>query len=164
MDLIAVVNDSDEVIGQATYQQVYNQLLSCRIVHVLIFNDQEEMVLQLRSKNKFFCPGHWSTSVGGHVQPGENYEEAALREFTEELGTNTAINLLGNDIYSEEGKPKKFLAAYKTIFNGPFEINPEEVEKVEYFSLKEIQKMINEGEKFHPELLFLLQKYYQIKV
>ena len=37
------------------------------------------------------------------------------------------------------------------------------VEKVEFFSLDKIQEMINDGEKFHPELLFLLEKHFEIK-
>ncbi|MBI5332954.1 MAG: hypothetical protein HZB65_05240 [Candidatus Aenigmarchaeota archaeon] len=38
--------------------------------------------------------------------------------------------------------------------------NPEEVKKIKFFSMKDIQKMIDNGENFHPELLFLLRKHF----
>lgn len=38
-----------------------------------------------------------------------------------------------------------------------------ELLKVCFFSLEEIQKMVDKGEKFHPELLFLLKKHFGIR-
>ena len=36
--------------------------------------------------NKDAAPGLWSSSCSGHVDAGENYEQAALRELHEEIG------------------------------------------------------------------------------
>ncbi|MCA9460196.1 MAG: NUDIX domain-containing protein, partial [Nanoarchaeota archaeon] len=83
MELLDIVNRKDEVIGVASKEDVYKKSLTHRIVHILIFNDKNELALQLRSKKVSFCPSHWSTSVGGHVQSGESYEGAALREYQE---------------------------------------------------------------------------------
>ena len=159
------VNEKDEVVGKALQKDIYGKLLTHRIVHVLVFNDKNEMVLQLRSKNKNFTPGHWSTSAGGHVQSGETYEQAALRELEEELGIKTKLEFLSKDLYNDKSRPgmEKFLGVFRTTYQGRFKINPEEVERVEFFSLDKIQKMIDGGEKFHPELLFLLKKHFGIK-
>src|SRR3989338_2368529 len=93
-ELMDFVNEKDEVIGKALQKDIYGKLLTHRIVHVLIFNDKGEMALQLRSKNKNFVPDHWSTSAGGHVQSGETYEQAALRECEEELGIKLKMQFL----------------------------------------------------------------------
>lgn len=162
MEFLDVVNDNDEVVGKASYKEIYENKLQHRIVHVLIFNDKGEMLLQLRSKHKSFCSHHWSTPVGGHVQSGERYREAALREFQEELGTVTKIIFVYKDLYDDGKALKKILVTFKATSNGPFNVNPKEVEKVEFFSLSKIQEMINGGEKFHPELLFLLKKHFGI--
>lgn len=165
MEIIDVVNDKDEIIGKATYDKIYERHLTHRIVHVLIFNDKGEMAVQLRSKYKSFCPNHWSTPVGGHVQSGESYKEAALRELREELGIKTKIHFTYKDIYVDqkyETGLKKFLVTFRVNYNGPFKINPTEVKKIEFFSLDKIKEMINKGEKFHPELLFLLKKHFKI--
>lgn len=162
-EYLDIVNEKDEVIGKTSYAEIYAKLHNHRIVHVLLFNDKGEMALQLRSKHKKFCPQHWVTAVGGHVQSGESYEEAALREMEEEIGVQVPVEFLRKDRYEWQGRSLiKFLGTYKATYNGPFEINPEEVEKVEYFGIDEIKKMISAGEKFHPELLFLLKKEYGI--
>ncbi len=131
-----------------------------RIVHVLIFNDEGKMALQLRSPNVSFFPNAWSTTVGGHVQSGESYDQGALREYQEELGAVSLLEPFSKDVYKAEGKPEKFIYAFKTTFNGPFKPDPVDVSKVDFFSLDDIKAMVAKGEMFHPELLFLLEKYF----
>lgn len=167
MEILDIVNEKDQVIGQASYRQIYKNLHTHRIVHILIFNKKGEMLLQLRSKNKSFCPLHWSTSVGGHVQAEETYKQAALRECQEELGKKIKIRFLYKDFYyhpKHNRGIKKFLAAFKAIDEGPFYKGIEEVKKFAFFTLKQIQLMIKKREKFHPELLFLLKKHFKISL
>lgn len=168
METLDVVDKSDKIIGKASYKEIYDKLLLHRIVHVFIFNDRDEIALQLRSKHKGFCPQHWSTAVGGHVRSGESHEEAALREMEEEAGVRTNLSFLRKDLYTSKnydgrGDLKKILTTFKAFHNGPFKINPKEVEKIEFFNVERIQQMIDRGEKFHPELLFLLEKHFKIK-
>ena len=40
-------------------------------------------------------PGKITSSAGGHVDEGENYKTAALRELKEELGISTPLRDLG---------------------------------------------------------------------
>lgn len=158
MEYLDIVNKQDEVIGRAEQSEIYEKKLTHRIVHIFIFNDQGEIALQLQSKNKKFCPLHWVSSAAGHVQAGETYEEAALRELEEEIGVNLPLIFLRKDLYLVAGQDNfyKFITTFKTAYSGPFKINNFEVEKVEYFSLETIKQMMERGEKFHPELKFLL--------
>lgn len=160
MEFLDIVDKNDNVISKASKDDAYTKSLCHRISHVLIFDDQEKMVLQMRSSKVSFCPDHWSTAVGGHVQAGETYEQAALREYQEELGTKSNLEFVGKDFYDVPNKPDKFLATFKTKFNGPFNPDPEVVSEVAAFDIEDIKKMIEEGEKFHPELLFILERYY----
>ena len=166
-ELLDVVNEKDKVVGNASKKDIYEKKLTHRIVHILIFNKKGEMGLQLRSKNKDFTPGHWCSSAGGHVKSGETYKQAALRECEEEIGLKPSLEFLFKDLYVDNFRHtglKKFLVTLKATYEGPFEINPEEVEKIEFFSLEEIQKMIDKKEKLHPELLLLLEKHFGIKL
>jgi len=163
MEYLDIINEKDEVIGTASMEEAHQQKLPHRIVHIFIFNKENKMALQLRSQYKSFCPNHWCTPVGGHVRAGETYEQAAFRECKEELGVKLEITSTHKDIYEDGLGNKLFLTTYKAITDGPFNINPEEVQKVEFFTLEQIQSMINSGEKFHPELLFLLKKHFGIK-
>ena len=159
MEYLDIVNDADEVIGRASQAEVYANRHPHRIVHILIFNDQNEMALQLRSRSKSFCPLHWSTAVGGHVQAGEAYEQAAVREGREEAGVELTVAPLFTDIYrSETQQVTKHLVTFFARHNGPFpNLGSDEVEEIRFFPLDTVRAMVAEGEKFHPELLFLLK-------
>ncbi len=160
MEFLDVVDDEDRVVGSASYDDVYAKKFSHRIVHIFLHNSKGELALQLRSTRKSFCPLHWSTCVGGHVQAGETYEQAALRECHEELGVRLPIVPLRHDQYVDGRGIKKFLTTFKADHDGPFSPNPDEVERVAFFSVHDIKRMIASGEKFHPELLFLLRRQY----
>jgi len=159
MEFLDIVDKNDQIVGKASKDAVYKKMLCHRISHVLIFNDEDKMILQKRGSNVSFCPNHWSTAVGGHVQAGETYEEAALREYQEELGAKSALEFIGKDFYNVPDIPNKFLAAFKTKFNGPFNPDLDVVSEVGAFDMEDIKKMIKNGEKFHPELIFILEKY-----
>ncbi|MFH0836715.1 MAG: NUDIX domain-containing protein [Candidatus Aenigmatarchaeota archaeon] len=163
MEFLDIVNDKDDVTGKASKKEIYEKLLMHRIVHVMIFNNKGQLALQLRSKQCSFCPTHWSTSAAGHVSSDESYEQAARRELKEELGITSKLEFQYKDIYKDTRPLKKILVTFKTTYNGQFKPNPKEVEKIQFFSLKNIQKMINNKEKFHPELLFLLRKHFGFK-
>ena len=158
--MLDVVDKEDNIIGKATKQEIYQKLLPHRIVHVLIFNSKGEIALQLRSKNLSFCPHHWSTTVGGHVQSGESYEQAAQREYQEELGQQSHLTFWSKDTFHLPHRPLKHLTTFKSVYDGPFSPNPEEVETVSFFTIPQIKYMIQQKEKFNPELLFLFNKYF----
>lgn len=163
MEILDIVDDQDEVIGAASRPEVYERKLRHRIVHVLLFNRKGEMAIQLRSKTVGWCPSHWSTAVGGHVMSGESYGDAAIREFQEELGTDASLEYGWKDEYTSVNGVRKFLVTFKADYEGPFSIDTSAVERIDYFSLQKIQDMVDAGEKFHPELLFLLQEHFGIK-
>ena len=158
-EILAVVDQNDKVVGSAALEEVYARKLPHRIVLILVFNEKGEMALQLRSKHKSFCPHHWVTAVGGHVRAGETAEQAALREFQEELGTTTIIKQAFKDRYDGWSAPK-FLTIFTAIYTGGFDINPLEVEAVEWFSLAKIREMLANNGKLHPELRFILERHY----
>jgi 16S rRNA (adenine1518-N6/adenine1519-N6)-dimethyltransferase len=85
-EIFDVVDEHDEVIGQATRGEVHSQGLLHRAVHVFVFNKRGDVLLQQRSMLKDAHPGVWDSSVSGHLDAGEAYETAAVRELAEEMG------------------------------------------------------------------------------
>lgn len=131
MEFLDVVNENDNIIDKASKKDVYEKLLSHRIVHVFVFNDKGDMALQMRGKNVSFCPLHWCTAAG-HVAAGESYEEAARREMKEEIGIEPKATFLYRDLYEVKNRPNKFLASFRASHNRPFRLNSREVEKIEF--------------------------------
>lgn len=162
MEYLDVVNEKDEVVGSAARPEIYAQGLPHRIVHAFLFNSNGELALQKRSATVSYCPLHWCTIVGGHVSQGETYETAIHREMKEEVGIETRLRFIGNILYVDPKRTdfKKFLGIFTGMYDGTFDISPREVDSAGFFSLEEIENMIEQGVLFHPELLFLLKNGY----
>lgn len=88
-ELFDVVDTEDRVIGQARRSEVHARGLLHRAVHVLWLRHDGQLCLQRRSYAKDSCPGLLSSSCAGHLDAGEAYASAALRELGEELGIYT---------------------------------------------------------------------------
>ncbi len=85
-EVFDVVDEGDEVVGQATRSEVHEKGWLHRAVHVFVVNRRGELLLQKRSRFKDMHPGMWDSSAAGHLDAGEGYAPAAARELEEELG------------------------------------------------------------------------------
>jgi 16S rRNA (adenine1518-N6/adenine1519-N6)-dimethyltransferase len=85
-EVFDVVDEEDRVTGQATRREVHEKGLLHRAVHVFVVNRHGELLLQKRSRFKDQHPGVWDSSVAGHLDAGEDYAAAAMRELEEEMG------------------------------------------------------------------------------
>jgi 16S rRNA (adenine1518-N6/adenine1519-N6)-dimethyltransferase len=85
-EMFDVVDDRDQVVGTATRAEVHARQLRHRAVHVLVFNKRGDLLLQQRSALKDLHPNVWDSSVSGHLDAGEDYYAAAVREMAEEMG------------------------------------------------------------------------------
>lgn len=85
-------------------------------------------------------PGRWDSSVGGHLGVGEDHEEAALREAAEEIG----IALLPDDLVFvhrylwRTDVETELVATYRVTHEGPFVIDPGELDAVRFFGPEEL--------------------------
>ncbi len=142
-ELLGVVDLNDKVINILPRTQIHARGLPHRAVHILIFNQQEELFLQKRSKTKDLNKGLWDTSAAGHVDPGESYLESAIRETREELGICVQDKL--QPLFKMSPIPQlgmEFIQVYQCINNGPFTLNPEEIEQGDWFSKETISQRV----------------------
>src|SRR5476649_1258680 len=89
-ELFDVVDEQDRVLRRESRGEVHRKRLLHRAVHVLLFNSRGEVYLQRRSATKDTYPNRWTTSCSGHVDAGEDYDTAVIRELAEELGLKGA--------------------------------------------------------------------------
>lgn len=85
-EILDIVNEHDEVVGQAERDEVHRVGLVCRLVYVCFYTADGKVILQKRSLTKKNDPGRLTTTVSGHVGSGQTYLEAAVRETFEETG------------------------------------------------------------------------------
>jgi len=155
-----IVNEKDEVIWQATREEIYARKQIHRIVHVMIRNEKGDFLLQTRSANTRYLPLHLCTSAGGHVDAWESYHFAASRELEEEAGIRGDLRKLGYYLYQADDGLDKFTTTFETIVDEGFVANPEEVDSLDFFSFDEVNQIIEKDEKVHPELKDVWLRFY----
>lgn len=88
-EVLDLVDEQDTVIGQATRHEVYAQgLRNYRVIHAFIINSEGKLWIPRRTLTKKLYPGGLDYSIAGHVESGETYEEALLKEAQEEANLN----------------------------------------------------------------------------
>ena len=144
-EIFDVVNDRDEVIGQAPRSEVHRRGLKHRAVHVLVLNARGELFLQKRSLTKDSHPGTWDSSASGHLDRGEEYDACAVREVREELGVHLPAvprRAFKVDACLETGQ--EFVWVYQAAHEGPFHLHPDEIDTGGWFELEAVTRWIEE--------------------
>jgi len=140
-EIFDVVNERDEVIGFQTRAEVHRLGLRHRAVHVLLFNSRGETFLQKRSLKKDRQPGLWDSAASGHVDRGEDYDACAVRELREELGVSLPApprRLFKLEASAETDQ--EFVWVYRAAAEGPFVLNPDEIERGGWFAPDEVTR------------------------
>lgn len=149
-EIFDVVDENDRVIGQAARSDVHARGLLHRAANVFVFDSQGRLLLQMRSATKDEYPLCYTSSASGHLDSGESYEEAAVRELHEELGLASPLEYLGKLPAGPE-TANEHSALYRTVTDEVPTFHPEEIESGEYFELETIDEMIAETpDKFAP--------------
>ena len=91
-EIFDVCDAEDRVIGRARRADVHARNLLHRAVHIWVFRSQGELVAQRRSASKDQYPLALTSSASGHLDSGEDYLAAGMRELREELGL-TGVDL-----------------------------------------------------------------------
>ena len=121
-------------------------------VGLYLINDKQHLLLGLRKSphgNGTWCP------PGGHLEYGESFEQAAIRETKEETGLeinkgDVCVYGVTNDFFKESGKHYVTVHLIARHFKGTPEIcEPDKCAKWQWFDLRSL-----------PENLFLPAKQF----
>lgn len=138
-EIFDVVNERDEVTGRARRAEVHRRGWMHRATHVLVFNTSGQVFLQKRSLKKDRQPGLWDSSASGHVDSGEDYDACVVRELREELGLELAVP--PQKLFKLPASPdtdQEHVWVYRCQAEGPFVLNPEEIERGAWFTPEEV--------------------------
>ena len=152
-ELLEVLDERGAVVGVRRRAEVHSDpSLVHRAVHVIVRNRRGEVFLQRRSRQKRIQPGRWDSSVGGHVDPGESYEDAAERELAEELGASlsrlggrSALVRLHDYVWRTSVETER-VRTFQLLYEGPFELHPEEIEEGRFWSVSNLRAAAGGGE------------------
>jgi len=92
------------------------------------------------------APGTWSASCSGHLDAGEDYDAAAIRELREEIGLTVSEppqRWLRLRACEETGW--EFVWIYRLENNGPFILDPNEIEEGDWFPPSAVTRGVMES-------------------
>jgi isopentenyl-diphosphate delta-isomerase type 1 len=158
-EIYDVVDETDQVIGQATRREIHQRNLLHRSIHILVFNSQNELFSQKRSMTKDENPGLWDISSAGHVDSGETYDDCAHRELWEELGIKAILKPL-EKIEACQETYQEHAQIYTCRTNTTIKINFDEISEGKYFNLRVLESEIQKNpEQFTSSFKLILIKY-----
>jgi isopentenyldiphosphate isomerase len=156
-ELVDVIDDQGRTVGVVTRGEMRRRRLPHRCVYVLVFNRHGDLFLHLRTASKDVFPSHWDIAVGGVLAADEAFDAGAVREMNEELGITADLTRLFEFRYADEATVVHGMV-YRTVHDGPFRLQPEEVVRGEFLPLAEVLER-SQREKFCPDGLAVLAEY-----
>lgn len=146
---LEIIDENENVIGLAPRKEFHDperkQKLLHRVAHVVAIDlSTGKIWAQKRTENVDLYPGTWEGGVGGHFDPGEKPENAALRECKEEFGfTPKQIFFLGKYIFEDHWQRQmNYLYWFKTS-DRP--LSSSETQKWKLMAFAEFKKLFKEG-------------------
>ena len=140
------IDTDGKIIGRMTRSEAHNGSMKLHpVIHLHIFNNKGEVLLQKRNKNKLVQPEKWDTAVGGHIALGEDIETALKRETKEELGLKNLKHNFITKYFWQSDIEKELVFVFMADIN---EINfkpNDEVDDVKFLSMKEIKNQLNKN-------------------
>jgi isopentenyl-diphosphate delta-isomerase type 1 len=147
-DRIVFVDEQDNVIGAGTRQEAVEKGIRHRIVRVYLMNSEGKLLLQKRSQ-KISLPGMWDHSAAGHVDEGDDYLSAAMKELVEEIGVSGVELQEVAKFYSAHGEPDLptkmcFNMIFKAVYDGPITMSEAEVAEIKWVTIDELKRWLAE--------------------
>ncbi|MDE6485370.1 MAG: NUDIX domain-containing protein [Duncaniella sp.] len=146
-EIFPIVTPEGKVIGSATRGECHSgSKLLHPVVHIHVFDRDGRLYLQKRPEWKDIQPGKWDTSVGGHVDYGEDIIDAARREAAEELGIEGGeLVPLGRYVF-ESDREQELINAFRLTVVSPDDVIPSaELDGGRFWEKEEIKASLGKG-------------------
>jgi isopentenyldiphosphate isomerase len=118
--MLNIVDENGDIVGEETRENIHERGLLHQEIHVWFYTPQGEIIFQHRAKDKDTYPDLLDATVGGHVEIGSDYIDAALQEIFEETGVviqKSDLFLIKTDrIDSFDERTKRRNNVLRTIF------------------------------------------------
>ena len=144
-ELLDVVDEHDLFLERVRRSDIHKRKLLHRAVHVFLFNKDGEIYLQKRSHHKDTHGEKWDSSASGHLDSGEKYADAAVRELKEELFVRPRKPL--ERIAKLKAGPEtdnEFIELYRCDFSGKIRTHSSEIDCGGFFPLEDLADWVDD--------------------
>ncbi len=145
-EVFEVVDERGCVVGRAPRSVCHRTpSLLHRAAHVIVTDGAHRIYLQKRSLTKDIQPGKWDTSVGGHLDAGEDHEAGARREMREELELAGELTFLYRYLWRTACETEAVETFLHVALTDP-KPRTEEIDEGRWFTLEEAGALVAAGE------------------
>lgn len=157
-EIFDVCDADDRVIGQARRADVHANNQLHRAVHVWVIRSDGRLVAQRRSASKDQYPNALTSSASGHLDAGEDYLAAAVRELGEELGLFGVPLQFAVKLPASPATAYEHTVLYTLRTDAPLTPNAGEVAGLELYTKDELEhELARPGDNLSPPFRELLQ-------
>ena len=141
-----IVDEDGNILGAVSRGHAHDgSLILHPVVHLHVFNSSGDLYLQHRPAWKDIQPDKWDTAVGGHIDLGENVDQALHREVREELGiTDFQPESLGHYVF-ESKRERELVYVHRCIYDGPVKPSKDELNGGRFWTRQEILDNLGKG-------------------
>ena len=138
LEIVTVVDGENRPVAELPRHRVRGENLPHRATYIFVFDRRGRVLVQRRTATKDLYPSCYDLAAGGVVAAGESYEECAEREAEEELGIRGTVLEPKLDLYYEDERTRCFGRVFTCVHDGPFILQPEEVESAAFHAVDAI--------------------------
>lgn len=161
-----VVDKDDTPVGKVLRSETYGDGRNdFRVINAFLVHTDGRIWIPTRAPNKRMFPNALDMSVGGHVEYGESYEEAFLRETMEELNIDlnvTPWKVLGK-LNPHEHDVSAFMTVYAIYSEETPQYNPDDFVSAEWVTPEEALATIASGVPAKGDLAKLLRFFISLR-
>ena len=132
---VVLVDKYDKLVGTAEKIHAHRMGLLHRAFSIFIFNNNNEVLLQQRSHNKYHCGGMWTNACCSHARMGEKINDTANTRLEFEMNLKENLVYAGNFTYKARLENALYEHEVDHVFIGITnrkEINPNPDEVMSY--------------------------------
>jgi isopentenyl-diphosphate delta-isomerase len=125
---LILVDDNDREIGFKPKTDAHTgKGVLHRAFSIFVFNSDNELLLQQRSRDKMLWPGFWSNTCCSHPRRGETMDVAVRRRLKQELGFECPLEYLYKFKYHAQFGAVGAEHELCSVYFGPVDVNVTEI-------------------------------------
>ncbi len=141
-ELVERVDELDRVLGVVDRAEAERRRWMHRIATTICRDPTRRILVLRRAEQLTRFPGHYDVMVGGAVDVGESYEDAAARELSEELGAGVPVRFMFKFLCRDGVSPVWF-GVHEAVITEPLVPDPSEIAWHAWLTELELREVVD---------------------
>ncbi len=139
---IALLDKNDIIIGYGDKLAVHQVGLLHRAFSILVFNDNNEVLLQKRAATKYHSPSLWTNTCCSHLIENQDFETYMHKRLNDEMGFDCDLHFQFSFHYKIKFENELFENEIDHVYFGKWQgtpnINPKEADDFKWIDWDEL--------------------------